>query len=111
MGRSASRLSRTRSGVVSGACLFFGMAFLSAAAHVPPPAFFREKRSVASLGNRARNEVRSRQSSLLIFWHGFPFGGGSNTTTGLFPRGATDRAPGLRRLGTCRGSRRRCAGR
>src|SRR5580692_4548083 len=50
MGRSASKLSRTRSGVVSVPCLFFGMAFLSAAAPIPPLAFFRGEQRIARLG-------------------------------------------------------------
>src|ERR1700722_6779116 len=50
MGRSASRLSRTRSGVVRVPCLFFCMAFLSAAAPIPPLAFFGGEQRVASLG-------------------------------------------------------------
>src|ERR1700722_17193506 len=50
MGRSASRLSRTRSGVVRVFCLFFGMAFFPAAAPIPPLTFLRGQQRVASLG-------------------------------------------------------------
>src|ERR1700722_2116020 len=50
MGRSASRLSRTRSGGVRVPCLIFGMAFLSAAAPIPPLAFFGGEQRVAGLG-------------------------------------------------------------
>src|ERR1700693_2068955 len=59
MGRSASRLSRTRSGVVRPLALFFGMVFLPQAAPIPPLTFFCGKQRVASLRHRGLKAVEA----------------------------------------------------
>src|ERR1700728_261580 len=65
MGRSASRLSRTRSGVVRLLGLFFCMAVLPQAAPIPPLAFFRGEQRVASLGYRGLEGVETADVNAL----------------------------------------------
>src|SRR6202046_1866262 len=59
MGRSASRRSSTRSGVVRLLALFFGMFFLPQAAPIPPLAFFRGEQRVARLCYRGLKCVQT----------------------------------------------------
>src|ERR1700691_5162257 len=65
MGRSASKLSRTRSGVVRLLGLFLGMVFLPQAAPIPPLAFFRGKQRVARLGYRGLKGVEAADVNAL----------------------------------------------
>src|SRR5713101_5408462 len=65
MGRSASRLSSTRSGVVSSGCLAARIAGLPFAAPIPPLALFGRQAPVARLGHGRAENIQTTDVLLL----------------------------------------------
>src|SRR6476660_43311 len=59
IGRSASRLSRTRSGVVSSRLLAVGIARFPLPAPIPPLAFFQRKLRISRLRHRGLEDVQA----------------------------------------------------